>query len=292
MPKVWGILNVTPDSFSDGGEWLDPRAAIERAKAMLAEGADVIDVGGASSRPAGATYGLGAAPVPVEEELRRVVPVLEGIFASLPHAVVSIDTTRGLVASEALRRGARIVNDVSMGRDPTLVAACAEHGAELVLMHTRGDGRIDPSSTRYGDVVEDVLGELLGAVERAEALGVPRDRVWIDPGLGFAKTAGQSMALLSAIDRFVDSGLRVLVGASRKSFLAEHAADPGSGGRPAPAERLGASVAAATLAAWAGAHGVRVHDVRASRQAVCIAAYARSKASARSCGNEPRVEGP
>lgn len=273
--EVWGVLNVTPDSFSDGGAHFDREAALAHAWRMLADGVDVIDVGGASSRPRGATYGEGAAAVDAAEEIRRTVPVIEALVARGLSARLSIDTTSAEVAKAALVAGASIVNDVSMGRDAALLEASAAHGAELVLMHTRADGRVDGSTTGYSDVVAEVLEELALAVERAVQHGVARERVWIDPGLGFAKTAAQSMALLSATDRFVASGQRVLVGASRKSFLGVSAVDRDEA-VPAPTERLGASVAAATLAALAGAHAVRVHDVRETRQAVRIALRARA----------------
>ncbi len=266
--EIWGVLNVTPDSFSDGGRHADLGAALAHARRMLAEGADVIDVGGASSRPRGQTYGAGAAPVASDEELRRTLPVIEALVAQ--GVRVSIDTSSAVVADAALCAGASIVNDVSMGASDALLEACARHGADLVLMHTRADGRIDDETTAYGDVVEDTLAELEGAVTRAQARGVVRERVWIDPGLGFAKTASQSMALLAATGRLVASGQRVLVGASRKSFLAAMAPEPGGELAP-PSHRLGASVAAVVLASWAGAHAVRVHDVRESRQAALLA---------------------
>lgn len=266
---VWGILNVTPDSFSDGGLHFMRDQAVARGLAMLDEGADVIDVGGASSRPRGHTYGDGAALVDPNEEIRRVVPVIEGLCASAPRVVVSIDTTSADVAAAAIGAGARIVNDVSMGRSDALLAVCAREGVELVLMHTRGDGQVDETTTRYDDVVCDVMKELDVALGRARERGVPEDRLWIDPGLGFAKTASQSMKLLRSTRRFVDAGTPVLVGASRKSFLAQHAPDV-MGRAPLPQDRLGASVAAAVMAALAGARAVRVHDVRETRQALQI----------------------
>jgi dihydropteroate synthase len=246
---------------------------------MLAEGADVVVVGGASSRPRGATYGEGASAVDAAEEIRRTVPVIERLLAHGVTARLSIDTASAEVARAALRAGASIVNDVSMGRDPSLLEASAAHGADLVLMHTRSDGRVDPTTTAYADVVSEVIDELAAAVERAVHLGLRRERVWIDPGLGFAKTASQSMVLLAATDRLVSSGQRVLVGASRKSFLGVNAIDRGEA-VPAPNDRLGASLAAATLAALMGAHAVRVHDVRETRQAVRIALRARDAAGA------------
>jgi len=264
--EIWGVLNVTPDSFSDGGLFLNRDAAIARARQMLAEGAHVIDVGGASSRPKGQTYGAGAEDVAVDVEIARVVPVVEVLVRE--GAKVSIDTTRGEVADAALRAGAQIVNDVSMGRDPALLAAVAAHRAELVLMHTRGAGEVTPENTAYADVVREVFIALEHACERARAAGIEADRLWIDPGLGFAKTADQSARLLAHTRDFLGLGAKVLVGASRKSFLsvlAEH-----EGVRPAPDARLAASLVAAIEAARGGAHAVRVHDVAETRQALAV----------------------
>lgn len=263
------MLNVTPDSFSDGGRYLAVDAAIARTKAMLAEGADVIDVGGASSRPRGATYGAGAEDVSVEVELGRVIPVVEVIARELG-ARVSIDTTRGAVADAALRAGAKIVNDVSMGRDDALLAAVARHDAELVLMHTRGAGEVTPENTVYADVVRDVARELGQAVERAVAVGVRRENVWIDPGLGFGKTAAQSAELLARTAEIAALGPRVLVGASRKSFLGVLAER--NGVRPGAEARLPASLVAAVIAVRGGAAAVRVHDARETRQVLDVLA--------------------
>lgn len=265
--EVWGVLNVTPDSFSDGGRHADAARALEHASRMTADGADVIDVGGESSRPPGATYGAGAARVSIDEELRRVLPVVEALVDRSVR--VSVDTVKPEVARAALEAGACIVNDVSCGASPALLEAVASRGAELVLMHTRGGGRVDASTTAYSDVVAEVLAELEQAIERAVEHGNDRSRIWIDPGIGFAKTPAQSVALLGNLDVFVRSGYRVLVGASRKSFIARTVADDGPG--PGPAERLGGSLAAATAAALAGVAAVRVHDVLESVQAVRLA---------------------
>lgn len=268
--QIWGVLNVTPDSFSDGGLYASAEAAVSHARRMLAEGADVIDVGGESTRPAGQAYGAGAPEVAIEEELARVVPVISRVYRELGGRV-SIDTTKAEVARAAIAAGASIVNDVSCGRSDDLLRVTAEAGyVELVLMHNRGRGEVTPENTQYQDVVVDVRDELLAAVERAVAAGVAADRIWIDPGIGFAKTAKQSAALLAHTRVFVDTGRRVLVGPSRKSFIAQLA--PGADGSvPAPLERMGGTAAAVTLAAWLGAHAVRVHDVAAMRQAVRIA---------------------
>lgn len=286
--EVWGILNVTPDSFSDGGRHFGKDDAVSRALVMLEEGADVIDVGGASSRPRGLTYGEGAAPVDTDEEVRRVVPVIESLCARVPGVVVSIDTTSAEVAQAAVRAGARIVNDVSMGRSDALLDVCARESVELVLMHTRSDGRIDDTTTRYDDVVCDVLKELDGALSRARERGVAEDRLWIDPGLGFAKTASQSMKLLRSTRRLVDAGTPLLVGASRKSFLAQHAKDA-LGQVPGAEARVGASVAAVMIAGIAGAGAVRVHDVRESRQALQILERATTRTAHPSSASEREV---
>ena len=287
---VWGVLNVTPDSFSDGGEHLDPDHAVTRGLAMCAEGADVIDVGGESSRPAGKTYGEGFAKVPAAEEIRRVVPVI----AKLAQAgvVVSIDTVKPEVAREALAAGARFVNDVSGGRDDALLRVAADAGASYVLMHTRGRGEVERPNTDYRDVVEDVLRELLAVAARAEAIGVERSKLWLDPGIGFAKTPRQSARLLAATDAFVATGHPILVGPSRKSFLAELAPNA-DGSRPAPKDRLGGTAAAVTAAVLRGAHAIRVHDVRMMAQAVRVAEALRSCESEKTPKRDrsPRQEG-
>jgi dihydropteroate synthase len=266
------VLNVTPDSFSDGGRHDDATRALEHAARMVAEGADVIDVGGESSRPPGLTYGAGAERVSVEEELRRVVPVVSALAGR--GVRVSVDTVKPEVARAALRAGAEIVNDVSCGADLALLDAVAEAGAELVLMHTRDGGRVDASTTAYEDLVAEVVAELEAAIARALERGVERARVWIDPGLGFAKTAEQSLELLGNLDSLVARGYPVLVGASRKSFIARTVATAGVSG-PAPDERLGGSIACVAAAALAGAAAVRVHDVGESVQAARIASALR-----------------
>ena len=269
MPELWGVLNVTPDSFSDGGRYLDPAAAIRHGRAMLAEGAHVLDVGGESSRPAGHTYGEGFGRVPVDEEKARVVPVIEALVAELG-ARVSIDTVKPRVAEAALAAGARIVNDVRCAEDPGLAEVAAAVGADYVIMHNRGRGEVRPPNTDYADVAEDVLRELLEAAERVERAGVPRASVWLDPGLGFAKTAAQSAQLLSSLGRFQKSGYRVLVGPSRKSFIAELAPDP-NGKRPSAANRVGGTAAAVAMCVAARVDAVRVHDVYVMRQTAAVA---------------------
>lgn len=266
--QLWGVVNVTPDSFSDGGEHLAPERAVEHARRLRADGADVIDVGGASSRPRGALYGEGAAPVAADEELRRILPVVQALARE--GARVSIDTTKAEVARAAIAAGAAIVNDVGGGASLELLDVAAELGVEYVLMHTRGAGEVQPPNTLYRDVVSDVRDELLAAAERAQARGIAREQLWLDPGIGFAKTAEQSAALLGALPVLVETGLRVLCGPSRKGFIAE-LAPRASGERPAPQAREPGTLAAVTAAVLQGAAAVRVHDVAAARQAVLVA---------------------
>jgi dihydropteroate synthase len=266
MPELWGVINVTPDSFSDGGKYLDPRAAVAQGRQLLDDGADVLDVGGESSRPAGRMYGKGFLPVPVSEEIRRVVPVIE-VLANELGARVSVDTVKAEVAAAALAAGAGVVNDVRCAEDARLAEAAAEAGADYVIMHNRGRGELSSPNIDYHDVVEEVLEELLAGAERVERAGVQRSAVWLDPGLGFAKTARQSAILLSSLGRFRKTGYRVLVGPSRKSFIAELA--PNSGGElPRANDRLGGTAAAVAICASAGVDAVRVHDVRVMSQLI------------------------
>jgi dihydropteroate synthase len=284
--SIWGVLNVTPDSFSDGGAFLRPSQALEHARRMVGEGADVVDVGGESSRPAGKTYGDGAEHVSAAEELRRVLPVVEALVAG--GVRVSVDTVKPEVARAALAAGAQVLNDVSCGRSEALLEVAAGAGAELVLMHTRGRGECHGDNVRYADVVAEVHDELLRALERAERCGVRRERIWLDPGLGFAKTAGQSLALLARLDVLLATGQRVLLGPSRKSFIAEVAREP-SGEPPIPTRRQGGTAASVALAVLAGVQGVRVHDVAEMRQAAQLASAVRAaRVAAREQSGEAR----
>jgi len=269
MPELWGVINVTPDSFSDGGRYLDPDAAVDHGRRLLEEGADVLDVGGESSRPAGRTYGEGFDHVPAAEEIARVVPVIELLAGELA-ARVSIDTVKPEVAAAALAAGASIVNDVRCAEDLRLAEAAAAAGANYVIMHNRGRGEVRSPNTDYGDIVQDVIDELLQAAERVERAGVPRAAVWLDPGLGFAKTGRQSAALLSSLGRFRKTGYRVLVGPSRKSFIAELAPSR-SGELPSADDRLGGTAAAVAICVAAGVDAVRVHDVHIMSQLVRVA---------------------
>ena len=260
---VMGVVNVTPDSFSDGGRWLDPQAAIRHGLTLRAEGADLVDIGGESTRP-------GAERVPVEEELRRVLPVVRELAAA--GVPVSIDTMRAAVAEQALDAGAVLVNDVSGGlADPAMAGAVARAGVAMVVMHWRGPSQLMDRLAEYDDVVEDVARELGRRVDALLAAGLGADQIVLDPGLGFAKNAGHNWALLAALDRLSQLLRPLLVGASRKRFLGSLLA--AADGTPAPVtERDHASAAISALAAAAGAWCVRVHDVRPSADAVRVAA--------------------
>jgi dihydropteroate synthase len=257
-PFVMAIVNVTPDSFADGGRRLDPDRAIADALHMEAEGADILDVGGESTRP-------GATPVPADEEWRRIAPVIEGLRrrASVP---VSVDTYKAEVADRALRAGATIVNDVSgLLLDPALADVVARWRAAVVLMHQRGRSSDMYARAHYGDVVEDVRRELAARGAAAEAAGIAAERIIFDPGLGFAKRAEQTFAVLAGLPAFAALGRPILSGPSRKSFLRAALGD-----LPA-AERVWGTAAAVTASVLLGAHLVRVHDVREMVQVVRVA---------------------
>jgi dihydropteroate synthase len=264
-PFLMGIVNATPDSFSDGGWFLDPGAAIAQALRLAEEGADVVDVGGESTRP-------GAPPVPADEEIARVVPIVAGLRARGFALPISIDTTKAAVARAALDAGADLVNDVAGLADPALAAVVARAGVPVVLMHTRGTPADMASRAVYGDVVAEVAAELAAALARAEAAGVARERVILDPGLGFAKTAEHNVALLARVTELRALGRPLLVGPSRKSFIGKlTGAEVG--------DRLPGTLAAVTACVLAGVELVRVHDVAATRQAVLLAAAIRGSAS-------------
>lgn len=262
-----GVVNVTPDSFSDGGEWFEPGAAIAHGRALLDEGADILDVGGESTRP-------GAGRVPVEEELTRVLPVIAALAAE--GAVVSVDTTRAAVAQRAVDVGARLVNDVSGGlADPAMAEVVARTGVAYVCMHWRGHAAVMDSLEVYDDVVTDVRDELAARVAALRAAGVRDDQLVLDPGLGFSKAGAANWPLLAHLDVLAGLGLPILVGASRKRFLGHLLAGsrPGGAEEPVPPlSRDGATAAVTALAASAGAWCVRVHAVRDSADAVRVAA--------------------
>ena len=254
-PLVMGVLNVTPDSFSDGGRYLAPPAARERARRMIAEGADIIDVGGESTRP-------GAAPVRVEEELARVVPVIEAIRAE-SDVPISVDTSKPEVMAAACEAGADMINDVRALREPGALETAARLGRPVCLMHMRGEPRTMQAAPRYDDVVAEVEDFLRARVAAAEAAGLPRGHLVIDPGFGFGKTLEHNLLLFRALPRLRRMGLAVLVGVSRKTMIGTILDRP-------PQARLHGSVALAGLAAWLGARIVRVHDVGATRDAVRV----------------------
>jgi dihydropteroate synthase len=260
---VMGVLNVTPDSFSDGGLWLEPAQAVDHGHAMLAAGADLVDVGGESTRP-------GAERPSVEEELRRVLPVVRDLAGA--GAVVSVDTMRAEVVEQALDAGARMVNDVSGGlADPRMLEVAAQADVPFVVMHWRGHSTDMQRRAEYADVVADVARELRERVDAALAAGIKPERVILDPGLGFAKTGEHNWALLAHLDQILDLGHPVLVAASRKRFLGALLAGPDDEPRD-PLGRDAASAAVTTLAAARGAWCVRVHDVAPSADAVRVVA--------------------
>ena len=265
-PRLMGVVNVTPDSFSDGGRWAEPDAAIAHGHDLLADGADILDIGGESTRP-GATRPL------VEEELDRVVPVIRALAAT--GALVSVDTMRSEVAEAALAVGAGLVNDVSGGlADPRMHAVVADAGAAYVAMHWRAHSDQMGDFARYdgpGGVVAAVCEELARRVDAMLAAGIAPDRIVLDPGLGFAKRAEHNWELLAGLDRVSALGHPVLVGASRKSFLGSLLAD--TEGKPRPVDRReDANTAVSVHLAQQGVWGIRVHDVRASRDAVAVVA--------------------
>lgn len=259
-PLIMGVVNVTPDSFSDGGRFLDPSAAIAHAERLIGEGVDVLDIGGESTRP-------GAAPVPAAVEIARVIPIIEGLrSSSCASSPIAIDTMKPEVARAAVAAGADIWNDVAAGRGaPESLHVAAELGCGLILMHMRGEPRTMQDAPIYNDVVGAVEAFLLARAEAAVVAGVGRERVWIDPGIGFGKRLEHNLALLAALPRLVAHGWPVVLGASRKRFI--QALDPTA---TDPADRLGGSLAAALRGAQAGVTMLRVHDVRATAQAVAV----------------------
>jgi dihydropteroate synthase len=259
---VVGVVNVTPDSFSDGGEWFDPAAAITHGAELLSEGADIIDVGGESTRP-------GATRPEVSEELRRVLPVVRELAAA--GACVSIDTMRTAVAEPAIAAGARMVNDVSGGKaDARMLRLVADSGVPYVCMHWRGHSQDMQNKASYADVVAEVIAELRTQLDKADRTGVPAEKVIIDPGLGFAKTGEHNWQLLKRLEEFDVLARPMLVGVSRKTFLGRLLADPQGNPRP-PKQRDDATTALTTVLALRGVWGVRVHTVRASRDAIAVA---------------------
>ncbi len=251
-----GVVNVTPDSFSDGGMYLNPDAAIAHGRQLEVDGAAILDVGGESTRP-------GAEEVAAEEELRRVEPVIAALSGG--EAAISVDTSKASVAAAALEAGAEIVNDVSALRgDPEIAALCADRGATVVLMHMLGTPRTMQDEPRYDDVVDEVKAFLALRLEAAVDAGVGEERIWLDPGIGFGKTAAHNLELLRRLAELRELGRPLVVGTSRKSFIGKL---DGSGAD----ERLGGSIASSLLAAIEGAEVLRVHDVAEVSQAIAVA---------------------
>jgi dihydropteroate synthase len=256
---IMGVVNVTPDSFSDGGRYLDAQAAIEHGLELEAEGAAILDVGGESTRP-------GADPVPEAEELRRVIPVIEGLIARGAGARISIDTSKAAVAARALDTGATLVNDVTALRgDPDMASVVAAAGAECCLMHMLGDPRTMQDDPHYDDVVGDIKAFLEERMAFAVTAGIAEERILLDPGIGFGKTVEHNLALLRRLGEFLDLGRPVVIGTSRKSFLGRLT------GR-APDERVAATVATNVLAYERGARLFRVHDVAPVHDALTVTA--------------------
>ncbi|RYH02441.1 dihydropteroate synthase [Salipiger sp. IMCC34102] len=253
-----GILNVTPDSFSDGGRLDGVAAAMARGQAMVAEGADILDIGGESTRP-------GAVLVPVDEEISRTAPVIRALRAAGVTAPISIDTRKAAVARAALEAGADMVNDVTALRfDADMAAVVAEAGCPVCLMHSKGDPETMQNAPAYADVTTEVLAHLRAAIARAEAAGIARDRIVVDPGIGFGKTQEHNLALLRELARFGDLGLPILLGASRKRFIGTIT------GVEVAADRLAGSLAVALHGARLGARILRVHDVRETKEALAM----------------------
>ncbi len=250
-----GIVNVTPDSFSDGGRYLDAGAAIAHGEELVGDGADILDIGGESTRP-------GAEPVGAEEELRRVAPVVAGLAGT---ATLSIDTSKAAVAEAAIEAGAEIVNDVTALRgDPGMAALCAERGVGVVLMHMPGSPRTMQDDPRYGDVVDEVKEFLAERVEAAVAAGIAEDKIWLDPGIGFGKTPEHNLELLRRLGELRELGRALVIGTSRKSFI-------GAVDGSAVEDRIGGTIASSILAVVEGADVLRIHDVAEMSQAVRVA---------------------
>ena len=255
-PKIMGIVNVTPDSFSDGGQHSNAERAISHARKLVSEGAEILDIGGESTRP-------GADTVSIDEECERVVPVIEGCRDL--GAEISIDTRKAAVMAVAVRAGATLINDVSaLEYDPESLRYVAQSGQRVCLMHSLADPKVMQDNPTYGDVVAEVKAYLLGRIELCEAAGIPRSRIIVDPGIGFGKTIDHNLSLIRALPSFKTLGCDILLGASRKSFIGHLT------GELVAANRVSGSVVAALYGATAGAQILRVHDVKETRQALEI----------------------
>lgn len=263
-PAVMGILNVTPDSFSDGGLFVDAAAAVDHGLRMTDKGADLVDVGGESTRP-------GAEAVSAEEESRRVVPVVEALAKR--GVVVSVDTSKALVARRALEAGARVLNDVTALSDPEMANVCASSDCTICLMHMQGEPRTMQANPEYDDVVSEVRDYLVSRATWCETQGLKRERLWIDPGIGFGKTLGHNLQLLRHLGSFVATGYPVLLGVSRKSFIGKLCDGAATG------ERLPGTLAVQALAQLNGVKIIRAHDVKETVQAVTVLRAVQSTAS-------------
>jgi dihydropteroate synthase len=251
-----GILNVTPDSFSEGGQFFDHDDAVKHAEEMVADGADIVDIGGESTRP-------GSDPVSFDEEIERVVPVIERLADEIPRIAISIDTRKAAVAASALEEGATIVNDVSAGADPAMFDVVREHDAAVVLMHTRGEPKTMQEAPTYDDVVGELREFLRERIEAAEFAGIDPERIAIDPGIGFGKDLGHNLELMQRVDAFLDLGRPLLVGPSRKRFISAILDLPED-------QRVEGTIGAVAWMVARGAHVVRVHDVREVVRAVRV----------------------
>lgn len=255
-PKVMGILNVTPDSFSDGGTYLNPDSAASRISEMVREGADIIDIGGESTRP-------GSESVSEEEELKRVIPVIERVVPRFPHTFFSLDTTKYEVALRGLQAGVHLLNDVSgLQKEPRFTELCAGHDAGLIIMHSRGNPKTMQDNPVYDDVVSDVCQFLKAQCQKAKSEGVTS--IMLDPGIGFGKTLEHNLKLLAHLDKVADLGYPVLIGASRKSMFAKIL------GEREPSRRVAATISAHYHALQLGATVLRVHDVREAKDSIEI----------------------
>jgi dihydropteroate synthase len=252
---IFGVLNITPDSFSDGGDYLDPKAAIERGLQMEAEGADVIDVGGESSRP-------GSEPTSLEDEMARVVPVIKGLAQTLK-IPISIDTYKPEVAKEAICLGASVINDITALQKPAMAELAGASGCEIILMHMQGNPKTMQVQPTYGDVLHDVMAYLDARIHTAQKYGIAEDRIWIDPGFGFGKNNRHNMELLRRLGEFQTLGKPILVGTSRKSFLGRIIDSNAT-------EHPGVTAGSVAAAVMQGARGARVHDVRLIRDTVAV----------------------
>ncbi len=257
-PRIMGVLNVTPDSFSDGGRFLARADAVARAQALIEAGADILDIGGESTRP-------GAEPVPVAEEIGRVVPVIEALREEGITAPISVDTRNAATARAAITAGADLFNDVSaLEHDPASLELAAGTGTAVCLMHAKGDPRTMQDAPEYGDVLAEVFDYLATRIEACVAGGVPRSRILVDPGIGFGKSVSHNLALIDGLAAFHDLGCAILLGVSRKRFIGA------LGGAPNPVDRMPGSLAAALQGLRRGAQVLRVHDVAETRQAVAL----------------------